>query len=193
MGNIKTLITQPTITPPRPYGNNNDNFSVVLNQTLPWAYTITNDITASLSLFEELLYALIVFITELPPPPTSDIVDHTRQAKEILRRKVLHCLVSGAKTHSELAEVHHVWSLRDNVRAVPLSLDLVCDDWIESRVLVYVSHTHTIHISHAHSQLVLGKEGKLINPDDATGAALEVAFQEVAKHRSSRGRLEPNK
>lgn len=54
-------------------------------------------------------------ITELPPPPAVDLVDHTRQAKERLRREVVHRLVSGSKTHSELAEVHHVLPLRDNV------------------------------------------------------------------------------
>jgi len=119
--------------------------------TLPWTYTITDDITASLSLFEEFLYTLIVVITELPPPPAMNMIDHTRQAKERLKREVVHRLVSGSKTHSELAEVHHVLPLRDNA--------------------------------------VLSEEGKLVNPDDASGAALEAALQEVAERRSTRGRL----
>lgn len=43
------------------------------------------------------------------------------------------------------------------------------------------------------AQSVLSEEGKLVNPDDATGAALEAALREVAECRSSRGRLEPDK
>jgi len=85
--------------------------------------------------------------------PASDIVDHTRQAKERLRREVVYCLVLGVKTYSELAEIHHVLPLRDNIRIVPLSLDLIFYDWIESRVLVYVSHTHTLSLSLTHTHI----------------------------------------
>ena len=122
--------------------------------SLPWSYNPAKDAATSLSLLEELFHTLIILITELPPPPPKDTAEHTSQAKERLRREVIHRLASGPKTHSELAEVHHVLAQRDN--------------------------------------LVLSEEGKLVNPDDATGAALEVALGDVAHRRISRGRLAPD-
>lgn len=62
---------------------------------------------------------------------------------------MVHRLASGPKTHSEMAEVHHVLSQRDN--------------------------------------LVLCDEGKQINPDDASGAALESVLNDVAIRRTRIG------
>jgi len=50
----------------------------------------------------------------------------------------------------------------------------------------YIINTHTLSLSHRHSQSVLSKKGKLVNPDEATGDALEAALQEVAKYCSIR-------
>ena len=121
---------------------------------LPWTYTPASDLSASLALLEEFLHLLIVLITELPSLPPKDNADHTLQAKQRLRREVVHRLASGPKTHSELAEVHHVLSHWDNY--------------------------------------FLSEEGKQINPDDASGAALGQALSEVAERKSSRERLAPH-
>jgi hypothetical protein len=121
---------------------------------LPWTYTPASDLSASLALLEEFLHLLIVIITELPSLPPKDNADHTLQAKQRLRREVVHRLASGPKTHSELAEVHHVLSHWDNY--------------------------------------FLSEEGKQINPDDASGAALGQALSEVAVRKSSRERLAPH-
>jgi hypothetical protein len=86
--------------------------------------------------------------------PAKDDADHTQQAKQRLRREVVHRLASGPKTHSELAEVHHVLSHWDN------------------------------HF--------LSEDGKLINPDDASAAALSQALAQVAERKSTRGRLAPH-
>jgi len=120
----------------------------------PWTYSPTKDVSALLALLEEFLQLIVVLITELPPIPPVDKAEHTIQAKKRLRREVVHRLASGPKTHSELAEVHHVLSNWDNT--------------------------------------FLSEEGKLLNPDDATGAALESTLNEVAEHKSVRGKLEPN-
>jgi len=53
--------------------------------------------------------------------------------------------------------------------------------------------THTLSLSHTNSKSVLSKEGKIVNPDNATGAALEAALKEVAERRSSHSRLKPDK
>lgn len=111
----------------------------------------SKDVAQSLALLEEALHLLIVLVTELPPPPPFDKKDHLKQAKSRLRREVVHKLVSGPKTHSELADVQHVLPHRDTV--------------------------------------LLNEEGKLVNPDDASGAALEAALEEVADVKVSRGRL----
>jgi len=111
----------------------------------------SKDAAQCLALLEEALHLLIVLVTELPPPPPVDKSDHLKQAKSRLRREVVHKLVSGPKTHSELADVQHVLPHRDTV--------------------------------------LLNEEGKLVNPDDASGAALEAALEEVADVKVSRGRL----
>ena len=119
---------------------------------LPHVYSpASKDVAQSLALLEEALHLLIVLVTELPPPPPVDKNDHLKQAKSRLRREVVHKLVSGPKTHSELADVQHVLPHRDTV--------------------------------------LLNEEGKLVNPDDASGAALEAALEEVADVKVSRGRL----
>eukprot|EP00546_Thalassionema_frauenfeldii_P000890 CAMPEP_0178937310 /NCGR_PEP_ID=MMETSP0786-20121207/25676_1 /TAXON_ID=186022 /ORGANISM="Thalassionema frauenfeldii, Strain CCMP 1798" /LENGTH=2359 /DNA_ID=CAMNT_0020615847 /DNA_START=262 /DNA_END=7341 /DNA_ORIENTATION=- len=120
----------------------------------PWTFSPTKDVSALTALLEEYLQLLVVLITELPPIPPVDKAEHTIQAKKRLRREVIHRLASGPRTHSELAEVHHVLSNWDNT--------------------------------------FLSEEGKLLNPDDATGAALESTLNEVAEHKSVRGKLEPN-
>lgn len=122
---------------------------------LPWTCTPAIDAASCLLLLEEFLHTMIVLCTELPPIPPSDKVDHTSQAKWRLKREVIHRLASGPKTHSELAEVHHVLSHWDNV--------------------------------------YLSEEGKLLNPDDATGAALGAVLSEVATRKVSRGKMEPDK
>jgi hypothetical protein len=119
---------------------------------LPHTYSpASKDVVQSLALLEEALHLLIVLVTELPAPPPVDKKDHLKQAKSRLRREVVHKLVSGPKTHSELADVQHVLPHRDTV--------------------------------------LLNEEGKLVNPDDASGAALEAALEEVADVKVSRGRL----
>ena len=123
---------------------------------LPWTYSPARDASSCLLLLEEFLHTMIVLSSELPPLPTAgDKTVHTQQAKWRLRREVIHRLASGPKTHSELAEVHHVLSHWDNV--------------------------------------YLSEEGKLVNPDDATGAALGAVLAEVATRKVSRGKMEPDK
>ena len=123
----------------------------------PWTYTAAddNDVSKFLPLLEEYLHLLIVFLTELPSIPPVDKADHTRQAKERLRREVIHRLASGPKTHSELAEVHHVLSHWDNA--------------------------------------FLSEEGRNVNPDDASGAALAATLAEVAKKKSNRADMSPHR
>ena len=84
-------------------------------KTLPWSYSPADDSCRHKSMLEEFLYTLIIFITELYGPPPSDAEDDKRQAKARLRREIVHRLASGPKAHSELAEVHHVLPMRDNV------------------------------------------------------------------------------
>lgn len=129
--------------------NFNDAFS------LPWTYSPANDAATRLLLLEEFLHTMVVLCTELPPIPPATKLAHTYQAKQRLRREVIHRLASGPKTHSELAEVHHVLSHWDNV--------------------------------------YLSEEGKLVNPDDATGAALGSVLAEVAHRKVSRSKTEPHK
>ena len=100
----------------------------------PWTFTAAAEVSYCLPLLEEFLHLLVVLLTELPPVPPADKADHTLQAKGRLRREVVHRLASGSKTHSELAEVHHVLSHWDNA--------------------------------------FLSEEGREVNPDDASGAAL---------------------
>jgi len=120
---------------------------------LPWTSSPAKDVTTLLVVVEELLHLVIILITEMPTPPPRDKQAHAMEAKRRLRREVVHRLASGSKTHSELAEVHHVLPQRDN------------------------------HI--------LSEEGKLINPDDASGAALEEVLEEVGCKKPSHGKLSP--
>ncbi|CAJ1952324.1 unnamed protein product [Cylindrotheca closterium] len=122
---------------------------------LPWTYASSRDVSSQLLLLEEFLHAMIVFCVELPAEPPSTKREHTEQAKERLRREVIHRLASGPKMHSELAEVHHVLSHWDN--------------------------------------FYLGEEGKQVNPDDATGAALGAVLADVATRKSAKGKMEPDK
>jgi hypothetical protein len=122
---------------------------------LPWTFSPAKDASSFLLLLEEFLHNMIILISELPPVPPTDRAGHIAQAKWRLRREVVHRLASGPKTHSELAEVHHVLSHWDNV--------------------------------------YLNEEGKLLNPDDATGAALGVVLSEVASRKVSRAKMEPDK
>ena len=122
---------------------------------LPSTYSPARDASSCLLLLEEFLHTMIILCNEIPPLPPKDKTDHTSQAKWRLRREVVHRLASGAKTHSELAEVHHVLSHWDNV--------------------------------------YLSEEGKLVNPDDATGAALGSVLADVANRKISRGKMEPDK
>lgn len=119
-------------------------------ELLPMSYAPSDDPIRLKSMLEELLHTLIILITELFAPPPVDSAAETLQAKSRLRREVVHRLASGPKAHSELAEIHHVLSMRDN--------------------------------------LVLSEEGKLVNPDDANGAALEAVLVEVADCKSFQGR-----
>lgn len=120
----------------------------------PWTYSLAKDVSSSLSMLEEFLHLLIILMTELPPLPPANKADHIARAKIRLKREVIHRLASGPKTHSELAEVHHVLSNWDNV--------------------------------------FLSEEGKEVNPDDATGAALGETLKTVAELKTSRSRLEPD-
>lgn len=120
-----------------------------LSNVLPWTYTPAKDFTMSIALVEELLTIIILVITEMPSPPARSETERVSEARRRLRREVIHRLASGTKTHSEMAEVHHVLSQRDNL--------ILCD------------------------------EGKHINPDDASGAALESVLNDVAIRKTRTG------
>ena len=122
---------------------------------MPSTYSPARDSGSCLLLLEEFLHAMIILCKELPPLPPTDKSAHTSQAKWRLRREVVHRLASGPKTHSEMAEVHHVLSHWDNV--------------------------------------YLSEEGKLVNPDDATGAALGAVLADVANRKISHRKMEPDK
>jgi hypothetical protein len=58
------------------------------------------------------------------------------------------------------------------------------------------THSELSEVHHVLSNwdnLFLSEEGRLVNPDDATGAALGATLTEVAEHKSIRGPLEPKK
>ena len=116
---------------------------------IPWTYSPAKDFSTAINLVEELLLLIIILITEMPSPPALNSNEWVAEARRRLRREVIHKLASGPKTHSEMAEVHHVLSQRDNL--------ILCD------------------------------EGKHINPDDASGAALESVLNEVAIRRTRLG------
>eukprot|EP00550_Attheya_septentrionalis_P012964 CAMPEP_0198304944 /NCGR_PEP_ID=MMETSP1449-20131203/57651_1 /TAXON_ID=420275 /ORGANISM="Attheya septentrionalis, Strain CCMP2084" /LENGTH=2807 /DNA_ID=CAMNT_0044007473 /DNA_START=500 /DNA_END=8923 /DNA_ORIENTATION=- len=57
------------------------------------------------------------------------------------------------------------------------------------------THSELAEVQHVlpnHYNSVLSEEGKLLNPDDATGAALEAALAEVAARKSVKGKLAPD-
>lgn len=121
---------------------------------LPWTYTPAKDVAPSLALLEEFLHLLIVLVTELPSIPPTSQDEHTAQAKQRLRREVVHRLASGPKTHSELTEVQHVLSHWDNY--------------------------------------FLSEEGKVDNPDDASGAELGKVLSDIAERKSRGVKLSPD-
>eukprot|EP00934_Nitzschia_sp_Nitz4_P008391 Nitzschia sp. Nitz4//scaffold194_size40385//22916//30332//NITZ4_007530-RA/size40385-processed-gene-0.16-mRNA-1//-1//CDS//3329540334//8381//frame0 len=139
------------IYPPEQNGSDTGGDEFVL----PWTYSPASDQSGLLLLLEEFLHMVIILCSEIPPPPPDDKSAHTEQATWRLRREVVHRLASGPKTHSELAEVHHVLSHWDNV--------------------------------------YLSEFGKLVNPDDATGAALGEVLSKVATRKVSRAKMEPDK
>jgi len=58
------------------------------------------------------------------------------------------------------------------------------------------THSELSEVQHVLSHwdnLLLSEEGKLINPDDATGAALGTVLADIADRKVSRGKLEPDK
>ena len=81
---------------------------------LPWTYTPARDPADCLALWEILLNLLVVLATELPLPPPRDRPDEVAQVKLKLRREVVHKLVTGSKSHSELSEVFDALTTRDN-------------------------------------------------------------------------------
>ena len=125
------------------------------DRLLSTLYSPARDAGLLMSLLDEFLHVIIMFVSELPPIVPLDRGEQTQQAKLRLFREVVHRLASGPKTHSELSEVHHVLSHWDN--------------------------------------FLLSEEGKLVNPDDATGAALATTLDEVAERKVSRGKMEPDK
>jgi hypothetical protein len=57
-------------------------------------------------------------------------------------------------------------------------------------------HSDLLEVHHVLSHwdnLLLSEEGKEVNPDDATGAALGTVLSDIAERKSSRGKLEPDK
>eukprot|EP00977_Amphora_coffeiformis_P002502 scaffold469_cov160-Amphora_coffeaeformis.AAC.7 len=58
------------------------------------------------------------------------------------------------------------------------------------------THSELLEVHHVLSHwdnMLLSEEGKQVNPDDATGAALGTVLSEVADRKISRGKLEPDK
>ena len=110
---------------PRESGESNGNKTGLV---LPWTYTPARDAADCRALVEEFLYTLIIFTTELPPPPPADKADQTNQAKARLKREVIHRLAASPKTHSELADIHLVLSFRDNVLLNELGKTINPDD-----------------------------------------------------------------
>lgn len=77
--------------------------------------SITKDPDRLAFLLDEFLYFLIILITELPAPEVRDEAEYLSQAKQRLRREVVHRLVSGPKAHSDMCELHHVLPHQDDV------------------------------------------------------------------------------
>ena len=78
-----------------------------------WAYTPSNDRSSCLMMLDDFLHTLITMVTELPSPPMK-ATDEVKNTSRRLRRELIHRLASGPKTHSELVEVIHILSIRDN-------------------------------------------------------------------------------
>jgi hypothetical protein len=58
------------------------------------------------------------------------------------------------------------------------------------------THSELLEVHHVlshHDNVLLSEEGKAINPDDATGAALGTVLDHIADRKTSRGKLEPDK
>ncbi len=75
----------------------------------------TNDPDRLSLMLDELLHLVIILITELPPPQANDPAAYLSQAKQRLRREVVHRLVSGPKAHSDLSALYDVLPHQDNV------------------------------------------------------------------------------
>ena len=110
---------------PRESGESNGNNNGLV---LPWSYTPARDASDCRALVEEFLYTLILFTTELPPPPPLSKEDHTDQAKRRLKREVIHRLAASPKTHSELADINLVLCWRDNLLLNELGKAINPDD-----------------------------------------------------------------
>ena len=110
---------------PRETGEPNGNKNGLV---LPWSYTPARDASDCRALVEEFLYTLILFTTELPPPPPINKEAHTNQAKGRLKREVIHRLAASPKTHSELADINLVLSWRDNLLLNELGKAINPDD-----------------------------------------------------------------
>ena len=74
----------------------------------------SKETSVMLQMLEELLNVLIVLVTELPPPPPKDKSHAISQTKSRICRELVHRLVSGPKTHSEMNDIHQVLSQREN-------------------------------------------------------------------------------
>ena len=82
---------------------------------LPWTYTPARDAGDCRALLEEFMHLMIIFATELPPAPPKDEHDRTEQAKNCLRRHVVHRLAASPKTYGELVEINTCMSFQDNM------------------------------------------------------------------------------
>ena len=82
---------------------------------LPWTYCpAPDDPAAFFHLVDEFMRLILILITQLPSPTPHNRSDEVLEAKTRLRREVVHRLASGNKCHSELTEVAHVLSFREN-------------------------------------------------------------------------------
>ena len=105
-----------------------------VNLESAWTYQPTNDRASYLILLDDLLHTLIVMVTELPSPPPVKPSDEVENAKMRLRRELTHRLASGPKTNSELGEVVHMLSMRDNEILLNEGKQINPDDAIGSSI-----------------------------------------------------------
>lgn len=103
------------------------------NQPNTWTYQPSNDSSSCITLLDELLHTLIIMVTELPSPPVK-LIDEVRNTTMRVRRELIHRLASGAKTHSELGEVIHILSMRDNDTLVNEGKKINPDDAVGSSI-----------------------------------------------------------